>query len=71
MLPAKRSVCRPGIAAELPPDFGALARSAHERIDALAADAARRDPRRVLEQTSRLVHTCTACHRLCYFPVSQ
>lgn len=60
-----------GIAAKLPPDFRALARSAHEQIDALAAEAAHREPRRVLEQASRLLHTCNACHRLYYFPVSR
>jgi cytochrome c556 len=52
----------PAIAKKLPPAFRAMARSAHEQIDAIAADAAQGDLRRTLEQSSRLLATCNACH---------
>ena len=58
----------PAIAKKLPPEFRMLARSAHEQIDAIAADAAQRDARRTLEQTGRLLQTCNACHAAFRFP---
>jgi cytochrome c556 len=58
----------PAIARKLPPPFRVMARSAHEQIDALAADAARRDVRHTLEQTNRLLGTCNACHTAFRFP---
>ena len=58
----------PAIAGKLPAGFRAMARSAHEQIDALAADAALRDLRRSLEQTGRLLQTCNACHAAYQFP---
>ena len=58
----------PAIAKKLPPEFRVLARSAHEQIDIIAADAAQRDARRTLEQTGRLLQTCNACHAGFRFP---
>ena len=59
----------PAIAKKLPPEFRMLARSAHEQIDALAADAtAKRDLRHSLDQTGRLLATCNACHAAFQFP---
>jgi cytochrome c556 len=58
----------PAIAQKLPPPFRALARSTHDQLDAIAADAARRDPRHTLEQTARLLATCNACHAVYQFP---
>ena len=58
----------PAIAQKLPPQFRVLARSTHDQIDALAADAARRDSRHTLEQTGRLLATCNACHAAFQFP---
>ena len=52
----------PGIAQKLPPAFRKLAFSTHEQIAAIGADAARRDARHSLEQVSRLLQTCNACH---------
>ena len=51
-----------GIAQKLPPAFRKLAFSTHEQIAAIGADAARRDARHSLEQVSRLLQTCNACH---------
>jgi cytochrome c556 len=58
----------PAIAAKLPPGFRAMARSAHEQIDAIAADAARRDLQHSLGQAGRLLATCNACHAIYRFP---
>jgi enoyl-CoA hydratase/carnithine racemase len=58
----------PAIAKKLPPVFRTMARSAHEQIDALGADAARRDSRHTLEQVSRLLATCNSCHAAFRFP---
>ena len=52
----------PGIAQKLPPAFRKLAMSTHQQIDTLTVDAAKRDARHSLEQTSRLLQTCNACH---------
>ena len=52
----------PGIAQKLPGAFRKLAMSTRQQIDALAADAAQRNARHSLEQTSRLLQTCNACH---------
>ena len=52
----------PGIAQKLPGAFRKLAMSTHQQIDTLAADAAKRDARHSLEQISRLLQTCNACH---------
>lgn len=52
----------PNIAQKLPAPFRKLAMSTHAQIDAIAADAAKRDARHSLEQTSRLLQTCNACH---------
>jgi hypothetical protein len=52
----------PGIAQKLPPAFRKLAMSTHQQIDALGADASKRDARHSLEQISRLLQTCNACH---------
>lgn len=52
----------PQIAKKLPPRFRALARGTHEQLDVIAADAARRDAGHTLEQTSRLLAGCNACH---------
>jgi cytochrome c556 len=58
----------PAIAQKLPPAFRVMARSAHEQIDTLAADAGRRDARLTLEQSARLLATCNACHAAFRFP---
>jgi hypothetical protein len=52
----------PGIAQKLPPAFRKLAMSTHQQIDSLTADAAKRDTAHSLEQMSRLLQTCNACH---------
>jgi hypothetical protein len=52
----------PGIAQKLPPAFRKLAMSTHQQIDALTADAAKRDAAHSLEQISRLLQTCNSCH---------
>lgn len=58
----------PAIAQKLPPPFRVMARGTHDQIDVLAADASRRDARHTLEQTSRLLATCNACHAAFQFP---
>ena len=58
----------PGIAQKLPPAFRKLAMSTHQQIDALASDASHRDARHSLEQISRLLQTCNACHAAYRFP---
>jgi cytochrome c556 len=58
----------PAIMKKLPQGFRLMARSAHEQVDAIAADAARRDARHTLEQTSRLLATCNGCHAAWRFP---
>jgi hypothetical protein len=52
----------PGIAQKLPPAFRKLAMSTHQQIDTLTLDAAKRDARHSLDQISRLLQTCNACH---------
>jgi len=52
----------PGIAQKLPPAFRQLAMSTHQQIASIGADAAKTDPRHSLEQLSRLLQTCNACH---------
>ena len=52
----------PGIAQKLPAAFRKLAMSTHQQIDTLTADAAKRDARHSLEQISRLLQSCNACH---------
>ena len=58
----------PAIAKKLPPGFRAMARSTLEQIDAIAAEAARRETSRTLEQVGRLLATCNACHAAYRFP---
>ena len=52
----------PGIAQKLPPAFRQLPMSTHQQIDTITADAAKREARHSLEQVSRLLQTCNACH---------
>ena len=52
----------PDIAQKLPPAFRQMAMSTHQQIAAIGADAAKRDSQHSLEQTSRLLQTCNACH---------
>lgn len=58
----------PAIAQKLPPAFRKLAFSTHEQLAAIGADASRRDARHSLEQVSRLLQTCNACHAAYQLP---
>ena len=60
--PSEHARMPPGIAQKLPAAFRQLAMSTHQQIDTLTADAAKREARHSLEQTSRLLQTCNACH---------
>ncbi|HET7670176.1 MAG TPA: hypothetical protein VFK84_07195 [Burkholderiales bacterium] len=59
---------RHGFAQKLPPAFRKLAFSTHEQLAAIGADASRRDARHSLEQVSRLLQTCNACHAAYQLP---
>jgi cytochrome c556 len=58
----------PAIAKKLPPEFRQLAKVTHDGFDVVAADAARRDARHTLAQTSALMQRCNACHAAFQFP---
>jgi hypothetical protein len=58
----------PSIAQKLPMAFRKLALSTHQQIDAIAADAGKRDLSHSLEQSARLLQTCNACHAAFEFP---
>jgi hypothetical protein len=58
----------PAIAKKLPLEFRQLAKATHDGFDVVATDAARRDVRHSLAQTSALMQRCNACHAAFQFP---